>query len=50
MKAFLTDQSLAYLKTIRELCGAHGFLHNSNLPFLIDVTSPNVTVEGDTYF
>ena len=32
----------------REVCGAHGYLNYSNLPNIIEVWSPNVTLEGDT--
>uniref|UniRef100_A0A7S3JMD4 Acyl-CoA oxidase C-alpha1 domain-containing protein n=1 Tax=Euplotes harpa TaxID=151035 RepID=A0A7S3JMD4_9SPIT len=49
LKAFYTEEAFAYLKTIRELCGGHGFLANSNLPYIIDVFAPFVTLEGDNY-
>ena len=49
MKAFITEDTLAYLKMIRELCGANGFLQNSNLPYIVDAVSPLVTLEGDNY-
>ena len=49
IKAFVTEDTLGYLKTIRELCGAQGFIQTSNLPFLVDIASPYVTLEGDNY-
>lgn len=49
MKAYVTEDTLQHLKTIRELCGAQGFIRTSYLPELIDLTSPYVTLEGDNY-
>lgn len=37
------------MKNCRELCGAHGYLDASNLPHIIEIWSPNVTLEGDGY-
>ena len=47
-KALQMQESLDGLFRIREWCGAHGYSNYSNLPNVIEIWSPNVTLEGDT--
>ena len=47
-KALQMQQSIDGLFKIRECCGAHGYSNYSNLPNVIEIWSPNVTLEGDT--
>ena len=41
-------ESLNGLFKVRECCGAHGYSNYSNIPNIIEIWSPNVTLEGDT--
>ena len=47
-KGLQMQESLTGFFKIRECCGAHGYLSYSNMPNLIEIWSPNVTLEGDT--
>jgi len=48
MKALFTAQGFEDIKTLREACGAAGFLRYSGFWTLHDTTSPLVTLEGDS--
>lgn len=47
-KGLQMQESLNGFFKIRECCGAHGYSSYSNLPNIIELWSPNVTLEGDT--
>ena len=47
-KGLQMQESLTGFFKIRECCGAHGFSNYSNIPNVIEIWSPNVTLEGDT--
>jgi hypothetical protein len=47
-KALQMQESLTGFFKVRECCGAHGYSNFSNIPNIIEVWSPNVTLEGDT--
>lgn len=47
-KGLQMQESLDGFFKIRECCGAHGYSNYSNIPNIIEIWSPNVTLEGDT--
>ena len=47
-KGLHMPESLNGLFKVRECCGAHGYSNYSNIPNIIEIWSPNVTLEGDT--
>mmetsp|Transcript_17828 Transcript_17828/g.17547 ORF Transcript_17828/g.17547 Transcript_17828/m.17547 type:complete len:485 (-) Transcript_17828:28-1482(-) len=47
-KGLQMQESLTGFFKIRECCGAHGYLNYSNIPNIIELWSPNVTLEGDS--
>lgn len=47
-KALQMQESLEGFFKVRECCGAHGYSNYSNIPNIIEIWSPNVTLEGDT--
>ena len=47
-KGLQMQESLTGFFKIRECCGAHGFSNYSNIPNIIEIWSPNVTLEGDS--
>ena len=48
IKAYYMEEVLSQLKVIRECMGAHGYLNVSEIPEIIDMVAPNVTLEGDS--
>lgn len=47
-KALQMQESLDGFFKAREVCGAHGYSNYSNIPNIIELWSPNVTLEGDS--
>lgn len=47
LKAYYMQETLDAFFEIRETCGGSGYSNFSNLPWLIELWSPNVTLEGD---
>jgi acyl-CoA oxidase len=47
-KGLHMQESLNGFFKVRECCGAHGYSSYSNIPNIIEIWSPNVTLEGDT--
>jgi acyl-CoA oxidase len=47
IKAYYMEECLFHAKVIRECTGAHGYLSVSELPEIIEMVAPNVTLEGD---
>jgi len=47
IKAYYCEETLKQLKDLRELMGAQGYLQVNEMPEIIEMCSPNVTLEGD---
>ena len=47
IKAYYMDEIINQLKTVREWMGGHGYLSSASLPELIEMASPNSTLEGN---
>ena len=47
LKAYFMQETLDWFFTARELWGANGLSAYSNFPLLVELWSPNVTLEGD---
>jgi hypothetical protein len=48
MKAYYTTEGFEYIKTLRECCGAAGFVRYSGFCTMHDTAAPLVTLEGDS--
>ena len=49
LKAFFMNEVFDGIKTVREVCGAHAYLISSNISNMMEIWSPNVTLEGDGF-
>lgn len=47
IKAYYMEECLSHAKIIRECLGAHAYLSVSEIPEIIEMVAPNVTLEGD---
>ncbi|CAI2386617.1 unnamed protein product [Moneuplotes crassus] len=47
LKAYYMEESVYYIKELRELMGGHGYLQVNGITELLESVSPNVTLEGD---